>query len=91
MKRLVGKKEVEDAVSRLDTLTKEENLTISARNLEITHRVDGKVEATKVLTEDIDSNVKATKVLTKDVSDNVKLVDHHVKLVSDELKRLSFP
>jgi len=91
MKRLVGRKEVEDAVSQLDTLTKEENLMISARNLEITHHVDGKVEATKVLTEDIDGNVKATKVLTEDVNDNVKLVDHHVKVVTEELKRLSFP
>jgi hypothetical protein len=72
-------------------LTKEENLMISARNLEVTHRVDGNVEATKVLTEDIDSNVKATKVITEDVSDNVKLIDHHVKVVTDELKRLSFP
>jgi hypothetical protein len=61
LRRLVGRKEVEDAVSRLDTLTKEENVMIAARNLEITHRVDGNAEATKVVTENIDGNVKATK------------------------------
>jgi hypothetical protein len=47
LKRLAGRKEVEDAVSRLDTLTKDENLMIAARNLEVTHRVDRTVEATK--------------------------------------------
>lgn len=72
LKRLVGRKEVEDAVLRLDTLTKEENVMIAARNLEITHRVDGNVEASKVLTENIDNNVKATIALTEDVDDNVK-------------------
>ncbi len=53
LKRLVGRTEVEDAVLRLDMLTKEENLMVAARNLEVTHRVDGNVEATKVLTQDI--------------------------------------
>ena len=47
LKRLVGKKEVEDAVSRLDTLTKDENLMIAAWNLEVTHRVNRTAEATK--------------------------------------------
>jgi len=49
-------------------LTKEENIMIAARNLEVTHRVDGNVEATKVLTETIDDNIKAT----KDVTDGVQ-------------------
>jgi hypothetical protein len=33
LKKLAGKKEVEDAVLRLDTLTKEESLTVVARNI----------------------------------------------------------
>ena len=76
LRKLVGRKDVEDAVSRLDMLTKEESLMVMARNLEVTHRIDGvvhdvdsNVKATKVLTEDIDGDVKATKVL---VEDNVK-------------------
>ena len=69
LKRLVGRTEVEDAVLRLDTLTKEENLMMVARNLEVTHRVDGNVEAIMVLVED---NLKATKALSEDVSDSVK-------------------
>jgi hypothetical protein len=46
LKRLVGRTEVEDAVLQLDMLTKEENLMVAARNLEVTHRVE-------VLTQDI--------------------------------------
>jgi len=40
LKRLVGQMNVEDALLRLDTLTKEESLMTAARNLQITHRVD---------------------------------------------------
>jgi hypothetical protein len=79
LKKLVGRKEVEDAVLRLDTLTKEENIMIAARNLEVTHRVDGNVEATKVLTENIDNNIKATMALTEDVDGNVKDIGNDVK------------
>ena len=52
LKRIAGKTEVEDAVLQLDMLTKEESLLILGRNLEITHRVDGNVEAMRVLSED---------------------------------------
>jgi hypothetical protein len=65
LKKLAGKKEVEDAVLRLDTLTKEESLTVVARNLEVAYRVDGKIEV-------IDENVKATKALTEDINEDVK-------------------
>jgi hypothetical protein len=40
LKRLVGRMNVEDALLRLDTLTKEESLMTAARNLQITHRID---------------------------------------------------
>ena len=65
LKKLAGRTDVEDAILQLDMLTKEESLLAVVRNLEVTHRVDGNVEATKVLTEDI--------------GDNVKVIDHEVK------------
>ena len=58
LKKLAGRTDVEDAVLRLDNLTKEESLLVVVRNLEVAHHVDGNVEATKVLTEDIGDNVK---------------------------------
>ena len=88
LKKLAGRTDVEDAVLQLDMLTKEESLMVVVRSLEVSHRVDGNVEATKVLTQDIDDDVKATKALTEDLSDNVKMIDHDLKTTKDSMQRL---
>ena len=85
MKKLVGRKDVEEAVSRLDMLTKEESLMVVVRSLEITQDVDGNVKATKVLAEDIDGNVKATKVLTEDIGDNVNVTKVLIENIGDNV------
>jgi hypothetical protein len=54
LKTLVGRRVVEDALLRLDSLTKEESLMAVTRNLEATHSVDRIVRG-------VDSNVKAVK------------------------------
>ena len=61
MKRIAGITDVEDAVERLDVLTKEENLMTAARNLEVTHQVDVNVKETKELTRDVHDDVKVTR------------------------------
>jgi len=43
LKKLVGRADIEDAVQRLDSLTKEEGLMTAARNLAVTHHVDDNV------------------------------------------------
>ena len=86
LRKLFGKTDVEDALSRLDTLTKEETLMMVVRNLEVTHRVDGNVKATKVVAEDIDNNVKATKVVTEDIDNNVKVTKLLVEDIEDNVK-----
>ncbi len=93
LKKLAGRKDVEDAVLRLDMLTKEESLMVMARNLEATqqidsvvHVVDENVKATKMLTEDIDDNVKTTKVLTEDIDDNVKTTKVLTEDIDDNMK-----
>ena len=100
MKKLAGRTDVEDAVLQLDMLTKEESLMAVVRNLEVTHRVDGNVEATKVLTEDIDDNVKVIDhdlKTTKDSTQRLLSVLVHTdfplyaKIVTDEVKRSSLP
>ena len=94
MKRIAGRTDVEDALQRLDVLTKEENLMTAARNLEVTHRVDVNVMATQEITHrvddkvttikeaihDVDGDVKETKELTRDVRDNVITIDDNVKV-----------
>jgi methyl-accepting chemotaxis protein len=86
IKRLAGKKDVEDALERLDMLTKEENLMAAARNLEVTHHVDVTVKATQELTHRVDVNVKATQEVTHRVEDKVTRVEEVVHGVNDNVK-----
>ena len=66
----MGKTDVEDALLRLDSLTREESLMVAARNLEVAHRVDGNVEAIRVLAENIDDKLQRLLLLI------VTVVDH---------------
>jgi hypothetical protein len=99
LKKLAGKTDVEDAILQLDVLTKEESLMVIARNLEVTHRVDGNLEATKVLTEDISDSVKVIDhdlKTTKDSTQRLLSIFVHTdllyaKIVADQVKRLSLP
>ena len=93
MKRIAGKTDVDDALQRLDVLTKEENLMTAVRNLEITHRVDVNVtELTRV----IHDNVEVTKHGVQhslDVFIHVvtNLFLSYVKTAMDEQQRSSLP
>jgi hypothetical protein len=60
MKRLLGKTDVEDALQRLDMLTKEENLMMAARTLEVVHAIRDDVDVIKEDTRDIEDNLKET-------------------------------
>ena len=94
MNRLVGTTDVEDALVRLDTLTKEEGLMMAARTLEVSHRVDVNVTATKELTNrvdhkvttieevvhNVDGNVKETRELTQSIHNDVKVTRHGAQL-----------
>jgi len=64
LKRLVGRTEVEDALLRLDSLTKDESLMMAARSLEITHHVDGNVQAIKNVTDNLKRKQLQEKVRT---------------------------
>jgi len=61
LKKLVGRKDVEDALQKLDTLTNEETSMTLARNLKVTHDVDRSVAEIKVLTEGIGNDGNLTK------------------------------
>ncbi|KAH9955019.1 hypothetical protein BC827DRAFT_910588 [Russula dissimulans] len=56
LKRLVGKKEVEDALERLDVLTKEEISMTVARNLKVAHDIDGHMRVAKRATDELKWN-----------------------------------
>jgi len=74
LKRLVGRTDIEDALQRLDTLTNEEGQMTTARNLEVTHHVDGNVATIKEVIQDVDGNVKVMKELASEVDGNVKAI-----------------
>jgi hypothetical protein len=59
LKRLIGKTDVEDALVRLDSLTKEERLMAMAKNFEVVHHV-------KALAEDIDGKVQVLERAVKE-------------------------
>ena len=71
-KRIIGRTDIEDALQRLDTLTKEESLMTAARNLEVTHHVDDNVAAVKELTQDVRDNVKVVEKVTRRVGHGAK-------------------
>jgi len=68
----MGRTDVEDALNRLDILTKEENLMTVTRNLEVTHHIDDNVAVVKELTHDVQANVKVVEDVTRRIDDNVE-------------------
>ena len=60
LKKLIGRTDVEDALLRLDLLTKE-GLMAMAKNLEVAQSVDGNVKEIKVLAEGTDDKVQVIK------------------------------
>jgi hypothetical protein len=61
LKRLMGRTEVQDALERLDMLTKEEAGMTVVRNLALTHVVGDNVKAVEEVTRAIDDNVRTIK------------------------------
>ncbi|KAI9430822.1 hypothetical protein H4582DRAFT_1350532 [Lactarius indigo] len=77
LKKLVGRKDVEDALQRLDALTQEEARMAAAEVLTITRSIDDKVK-------DVDGKVKDVGERVKDVGDKVMNVDDKVKEVDEK-------
>jgi chromosome condensin MukBEF MukE localization factor len=61
LNRLVGKNAIQDALDRLDVLTKEESGMTGARTLGVTHIIDDNVKVVEEATHAIDENVRAIK------------------------------
>ena len=73
-KKLVGMKDVEDALQRLDKLTQEETRMAAAEALKITRGIDDKVEG-------VDERVKNVGTKVEGIADEVHGVDHKVSSV----------
>ncbi len=67
LKKLVGRKDIEDALKRLDRLTQEEVRMAATQILKLTHSVEDKVNA-------VDDKVTGVRNKMKDVDDKMDIV-----------------
>jgi peptidoglycan hydrolase CwlO-like protein len=83
VRKLLGKNDIEDALKRLDTLTIEEARMAVAENLNVTNRVDGKVDKVDNKVEKVDSKVEKVDDKVDKVDNKVDKVDNKVTVLID--------
>ncbi|KAI9442917.1 hypothetical protein H4582DRAFT_1141889 [Lactarius indigo] len=77
LKKLVGRKDVEDALTRLDRLTQEEARMASAQILRLTHSVNDQVKV-------VDDKVTGVGNQMKNVDDKMKNMDNKMDIVLND-------
>ncbi|KAI9430848.1 hypothetical protein H4582DRAFT_2133410, partial [Lactarius indigo] len=85
LKKLVGRKEVEDALQRLDALTQEEARMAAAEALAITRAIDDKVKVVDDKVEGVDERVQAVDMKVDGIDDKVRIVDSNVQHVGHKV------
>ena len=88
--KLVGKTDIEDALSRLDKLTQEEVRMATAQLLKITHGVNDKVTRIDDRLKGVDDKVEGVDDKVKDVDAKLDDVGDTVKLVLDGTRSLIY-
>jgi archaellum component FlaC len=93
---LIGRTDIEDALKRLDKLTRQEAWMGIAQNLKATHTVDERVKGVADTVVTIDNRVAGVDDRVAGVSDQVASVrgqvagvDDRVQQMADEVQRLS--
>ena len=79
LKKLIGRKDVEDALQRLDALTQEEARMAAAEVLTITRGIDDKVKDVGNKVKDVDEKVEG-------VDERVQAVDMKVDGIDDKVR-----
>ncbi|KAH9055799.1 hypothetical protein EDB83DRAFT_1087565 [Lactarius deliciosus] len=77
-KKLVGRRDIEDALQRLDRFTQEEARMATAEVLRLTHSVEDKVEG-------VNKGVQGVDVKVEGVDERVQRVDHKVRTIDDRV------
>ena len=72
MKKLIGNKEIEDSLERLDKLTQEEARMASVEQLKMTHSIDDRVRGVEGQVQDVRGDVQD---IGKHISSRVQGVD----------------
>ncbi|KAH9044885.1 hypothetical protein EDB84DRAFT_805988 [Lactarius hengduanensis] len=85
LKKLVGRRDVEDALQRLDALTQEEARMAAAEALTITRGIDDKVKDMHEKVEGVDERVRAVDIKVDGIDDKVRTVDSKVQGVDHKV------
>ena len=92
LKKLIGRKDVEDALQRLDQLTQEECRMAAAEVLVITRNIDDKVMAVDDKVKDVgekvenlDEKMQGVNIKVGAIDDNVRTVDSKVQCVDHKV------
>ncbi len=86
LKRLVGRRDIEDALQRLDKLTQEEARMATAEVLRLTQNVGDKVKGIGDQVKGVDGRVQGVDHKMRAVDDRMKEVDDRVRVVNDNVK-----
>ncbi|KAH9061892.1 hypothetical protein EDB87DRAFT_1576225 [Lactarius vividus] len=79
LKKLVGRKDIEDALQRLDRLTQEEARMAAVEALTITRGIDDKVDS-------VDERIRSVNKKVEGIDDRVRSVDNKVGSVTQDVK-----
>jgi len=85
LKKLVGRKDVEDALQRLDQLTQEEARMAAIEALMITRSIDDKVKDVDGKVEGVDEGVRGVGIKVEGIDDKVRSVDSKVQGVDHKV------
>ncbi len=85
LKVLIGRKDVEDALRRLDKLTQEEARMAAAEVLKITRSLEDNVKNVADKVQGVDGTIQGVDNKVQGVDDRVKGVDDRVKVVCDKV------
>ncbi|KAH9013202.1 hypothetical protein EDB85DRAFT_2296384 [Lactarius pseudohatsudake] len=89
VKRLVGRRDIEDALQKLDRLTQEEARMATAEVLRLTHSVGDKVKGVGSQVEGVSKGVQDVDEKVEGVDERVQGVDERVQGVDDRVHGVS--
>jgi len=88
IKRLVGRRDVEDALQRLNILTQEESLMTTAATFQVTHQTHETVTEIKEVVRDVGGDTKATREIVQHVNQNVLTIKEAAYNTADGVERV---
>ena len=90
LKRLIGRRDIENALQRLDKLTQEEVRRAAAESLAITRGIDDTVKVVDGKVDGVYERMQAVDRMVEDVDYTVRSVDHTVKGVDYRVKGIDY-